>query len=55
MKKGHEFYKDDSFPELNNVASMTDCTGLIPAPVEDESEAKAYQKLQPITKQKPHR
>lgn len=52
MKKGHEFYKDDEFPDIG-VASMTECTGLIPSLIEDDIQGEAYLDLQTINKQKP--
>ena len=38
-----------------NIASGTECTGLIPAAVENEEEAKAYEELYKIHKPKPNK
>ena len=40
---------------LERPVSNTDMTGLIPAAVEDEEEADAYEALYPVHRQKPIR
>ncbi|MBQ2957838.1 MAG: hypothetical protein IJE08_15435 [Clostridia bacterium] len=40
---------------LERPVSNTDMTGLIPAAVEDEEEADAYEELYPVHRQKPIR
>ena len=47
-KKQGEFNYD-----IEKVASITECTGLIPAALKDEEEAKSYQDLYSIHKQIP--
>lgn len=48
-----------SFLGEDNVASSTECTGLIPTPPEDESEARSYADMYtippPAPKKKPRR
>lgn len=39
---------DDPFYDIRNVASFTECTGLVPANVEDNAEAQAYGELYAI-------
>ncbi len=39
--------------DIENVASITECTGLIPSALKDEEEADSYQDLYSIHKQKP--
>ena len=43
------------FHDAENPVSFTDMTGLIPAAVEDEDEADAYEALYPSHRQKPIR
>lgn len=38
--------------DVQDLASATECTGLIPAAVEDESEAQRYAELYAIHRQK---
>ncbi len=49
-KKNRMFGKKDPF----DVASSTDCTGLVPSPPQTDAEADAYSELCtfPITKNK---
>lgn len=53
MKKKLNIDTESSFYDINNMASMSECTGLIPSAVEDESEADAYGELYSIHEQKP--
>lgn len=39
---------EDFYFDLDDVASMTECTGLIPTPPESEAEAESYTDLYPI-------
>ncbi len=39
--------------DLEKVASITDCTGLIPSALKDEEEADSYRDLYSIHKQIP--
>lgn len=43
---------DDTF-DINNMASMCECTGLIPSGIADEEEAENYGELYGIHKPKP--
>ncbi len=45
--------QDEPFYDLENVASITECTGLIPSALKDEEEADAYGDLYSIHKQIP--
>ena len=36
----------------NDLTSANDCTGIIPAGIEDEAQAEAYEDMYPIHKQK---
>lgn len=47
-----EFGRDPIY-DIEKVASTTDCTGLIPAAVDDESQAEAYASLYAIHPVKP--
>ncbi|MCL1965506.1 MAG: hypothetical protein FWF69_10705 [Firmicutes bacterium] len=38
--------------DAENIASFTECTGLMPAPVQDEDAAEAYADLYAIHKPK---
>ena len=38
----------DSYDYLEKAVSSMDCTGLIPAPVQTDSELEAYQELYPF-------
>ncbi|HEY8390872.1 MAG TPA: hypothetical protein VIL26_08020 [Clostridia bacterium] len=37
--------KDDITYDVNNLASMSDCTGLIPSGIETDEQADAYEEL----------
>lgn len=39
--------------DADTIASITECTGLIPAAVTDDEKAEAYEELYPIHRQKP--
>lgn len=41
----HDTPKEDNFPELSNVASATECTGLMYRVPMDGEEWEAYQQL----------
>ena len=41
--------------DIEKAVSTTDQTGLIPAALEDEDQADAYEELYPIHRQKPVR
>lgn len=41
------------FYDIEKTVSMTDATGLIPAAIEDDDQADAYEELYPIHRQKP--
>jgi hypothetical protein len=45
--------RDEPHYDLENVASITECTGLIPSALKDEEEADAYGDLYSIHKQIP--
>ncbi len=45
--------KDDHYYDLDKVASITECTGLIPSALMDEEEAESYRDLYSIHKQIP--
>lgn len=47
MEKKPEKKKKDAWPEydIENTVSTTDCTGFIPAMVQDEGSAEAYAEL----------
>lgn len=64
MKRQHHGKEDRHMPpkpkkqeepryDLENVASITECTGLIPSALMDEEEADAYRDLYSIHKQVP--
>jgi hypothetical protein len=38
-------HKDDITYDVTNLASMSECTGLIPSAIEDEEQANAYGEL----------
>ena len=42
-----------SLEEIQNLASATEQTGLIPAAPGDEAQAEAYEELWPLAGQKP--
>ncbi|HEY8419503.1 MAG TPA: hypothetical protein VIL03_03625 [Clostridia bacterium] len=44
--------REDTFYDINNLASMSECTGLIPSGIESEEEAENYGKLYGIHKNK---
>lgn len=37
--------EDDSYPDISNVVSSSECTGMMYAPPQDESEIESYQEL----------
>ncbi len=41
-------FQEDPLEEMMDVASATECTGLIPAPPANEAEAESYTELYPI-------
>lgn len=41
----HETPKEGSFPNLSNVASVNECTGLMFTPPKNEGELEAYEQL----------
>ena len=41
---------EDVYFDLDDIASATECTGLIPTPPVSEAEAEAYTELSPIPK-----
>lgn len=41
------------FYDIEKPVSTMDATGLIPAAIEDEEQADAYEELYPIHRQKP--
>ena len=45
MKKKTNRELIDDYDYLSNAASAMDCTGLIPAGLDDEAELEAYQEL----------
>lgn len=49
MEKEHQI----PFFDVEKPVSMTDATGLIPAALEDDDQADAYEELYPIHRQKP--
>ncbi|HEY8424184.1 MAG TPA: hypothetical protein VIL23_05470 [Clostridia bacterium] len=44
--------RDDTFYDINTIASMSECTGLIPSAIESEEEAEHYGELYSIHKNK---
>lgn len=38
----------DSYPDISDIASATDCTGLMYAPPQNEEEFESYQELSGI-------
>ena len=46
---------EEKFPNISSIASMSDCTGLMPTIPETEEEYESYQELSSmeIPKQKP--
>ncbi len=44
---------DESFYNIETVASITECTGLTPSAVHDQEEADAYGELYSIHRQIP--
>ena len=57
MKHEKDAYQvdPDQMEEFVSVSSSTDCTGLIPSMVMNESEAEAYDQLYDIHQPKPPR
>lgn len=45
--------KPDPFYNIENIASATECTGLMPAQVENEEEAENYAELYAVHPVKP--
>ncbi len=45
--------RDEPYYDIENVASITECTGLIPSALKDEEEADAYRDLYSIHRQVP--
>ncbi len=45
--------RETSFYDVEKLVSGTDQTGLIPAAIEDEAQAEAYEELYPIHRQQP--
>ncbi|MBQ2699535.1 MAG: hypothetical protein IJF65_00080 [Clostridia bacterium] len=43
----------DPFYDIENIASATECTGLIPAQVEDEEQVENYARLYAVHPVKP--
>lgn len=41
----HEEPPEERFPDISNVASASECTGLMPRPPRDEQELESYQEL----------
>lgn len=52
-KELREKQEADTFYDISNMASMSECTGLIPAAVENEEESAAYGELYAIHKPEP--
>ena len=44
--------REDTFYDINSLASMSECTGLIPSGIESEEEAESYGELYAIHKNK---
>jgi len=53
MKETWEPKVETSFNEVEDLASATECTGLIPAGVQTKAEAENYAELYAIHEQKP--
>lgn len=51
--KQNKAKKRDPFYDLQTTTSATECTGLIPAGLEDEAEAESYSELYSIHRQSP--
>lgn len=45
--------RKDPFYDIERVASTTECTGLTPTAVLDDEEAKSYEQLYAVHRQKP--
>ena len=45
----------DAFDRKSQLTSATDCTGLVPSGVQDDSQSESYHDLYDIHQQKPHR
>lgn len=43
----------ESFDDKFKASSTTECTGVIPSRIKDESEADSYTELYDLTKQRP--
>ena len=43
---------EDTFYDISNLASMSECTGLIPSGIENDEEAENYGELYSIHKNK---
>lgn len=41
----HEHEEPENFPNISNVASANECTGLIPTPPESDDQMESYQSL----------
>lgn len=41
----HREIDPEKFPSLSNVASVNECTGLMPTPPENQEEELSYQQL----------
>lgn len=56
-KKKDEYNVDfkDAFDSQRNVASSTDCTGLIPSPPINDEESNSYTDLNSIPKPRDHK
>jgi hypothetical protein len=50
MNTQNDNSQDDLFFDLDDIASATECTGLIPTPPESEAEAESYTQLYSIPK-----
>lgn len=54
-RRSHKNIPNPPIFDIENVASTTECTGLIPAAIETEDEAVTYARLYAIHLQKPKR
>lgn len=43
-------YAEDVLGKIDSVASATECTGLMPAPPENEEEAESYNEIYVVPK-----
>lgn len=52
LKSGKQTFEDPIIPDVEDLASATECTGLTPASVQTPEEAEAYTQLYNIHEQK---